>query len=519
MSGLKTISKPLFLTIAIALCFTFAIVLLFSISTVTADSEGFTEIKIDKGSEAPDFELENILGDKITLKKMRGNLVVLAFAFSKETAMDVENYREKIYSKFKDNGLHCIKIVHINKPLFITKNFILKRMTKQFKGDEPLKNLCIDWGGTLELDQKYKIATKEMPSCILIGRKGRILYGIQGFFSDSSLAAIEKVITRVIEVGEEKYLGKSETGGKKKYRIGVTRIMYHPSFVWTDKGFKSALADAGYVEGKNVEYILKDAKADPEKIAPIAESFIDEKVDLIHTMSIMTSQELVKLVKNIPIVFSMVMNPIDEQVIKAMQPTGTNVTGVATSLCALEDRWQIQPQIDMYMKILPDAKKWGVIYNAERVNSKFFMKEARSLFKKRGLELIEVPITDVGQVKTATESLVGKVDAIYGPPDDFVMSAFEKIAEVCNLNKIPLFGGEIECVQRGALVAYNQYYFLIGHKAGEKAARILKGENAGDIAPELTKKYYLVVNLEHAKIQGISIPPEILNLADKIERE
>ena len=88
--------------------------------------------------------------------------------------------------------------------------------------------------------------------------------------------------------------------------------------------------------------IYKDAKADPNKIIPIANKFIDDKVDLIHSMSIMTSQELVKVVKKIPLVYSMVMDPIEEEVVATLGPTGTNVTGVGTKICALEDRWPLE---------------------------------------------------------------------------------------------------------------------------------------------------------------------------------
>lgn len=472
-------------------------------------------IKVNKGRPAPDFELESLLGEKISLKKFRGSLVVVAFAFSKQTAKDIEKYRGQIFSDLKDKGVHCIKIVHINKPIFITKDFILKKMRGEYEGEEPLKYLCIDWGGSLGLDEKYNIKTKDAPSLIIIGREGRILYGLQGFFSEDNLEAIEQEILTILKIGENAYIGKSFAAAKKIYHIGVTRIMYHPSFVWADRGFKSALKEAGYIEGNNVVFSFQDAKADPDNIVPIANKFIDEKVDLIHTMSILTSQGLVKVVKNIPIVYSMVMNPIEENVVATMGPSGTNVTGVATRLCALEDRWQIEPQLDMYIKFLPEAKRWGTIYNSNRVNSEFYMKELRAMSKKMGLELVEAPITKADEVEKAAESLVGKVDAIYGVPDDVAMSAFEKIAEVCNKNKIPLFGGEIECVQRGASAAYNLDYFLIGYKAGEKAIRILNGEKPGDIPSDLAKKYHLVISTQNAEKQGLSIPADLIKTADK----
>jgi len=487
-----------------------------SMAAGSEQEDTFSEIKVNKGKPAPDFTIESLLGEKISIKDFRGSLVVVAFAFSKQTAKDIEKYRGRIFSDFKDKGVNCIKIVHINKPIFITKDFILKKMRREYEGEEPLKYLCIDWGGSLGLDEKYGVKTKDVPSLIIIGREGRILYGLQGFYSEDSLKRLEKEISTILKVGENAYLGKSSAVSKKIYRIGVTQIMYHPSFIWTDRGFKTALKEAGYIEGKNVIFNFQDAKADPDKIAPIANKFINEKVDLIHTMSIMTSQGIVKVVKEIPIVYSMVMNPIEEKVVATMGPTGTNVTGVATSLCALEDRWQIEPQLDMYIKFMPDAKRWGTIYNSGRVNSIFYMKELRTICKKMGLELVEAPVTKADEVKKAAESLVEKVDAIYGTPDDFAMSAFEEIAEVCNKNKIPLFGGEVECVQRGAVAAYNLDYFLIGYKAGKKAVRILNGEKPGDIPSDLTKKYYLVISLKNAEAQGLSIPAELKKMADKI---
>lgn len=511
----QKMSLPLWVVIIILT----GVLIMFNTKTMAADSEQeapFSEIKVDKGAPAPDFTLDSLLGEKISIKGFRGSLVVVAFAFSKQTAKNIEKYRGKIFSDLKDKGVNCIKIVHINKPLFITKDFILKKMRREYKGEEPLKYLCIDWGGSLGLDEKYGVKSKDVPTLIIVGRKGRILYGLQGFYSEESLNKIEQELSTILKIGENAYLGKSSAVTKKNYRIGVTRIMYHPSFVWTDRGFKTALKEAGYVEGKNVSYALQDAKADPDKIIPIANKFMNEKVDLIHSMSIIASQEIVKVVKEIPIVYSMVMNPIEEKVVATMGPTGTNVTGVATSLCALEDRWQVEAQLDMYTKFMPGAKRWGAIYNSGRVNSKYYMKELREESKRLGLKLVEAPITKADEVKKAAESLVGKVDAIYGTPDDFAMSAFEEIAEVCNKNKIPLFGGEVECVQRGAVAAYNLDYFLIGYKAGKKAIKIFNGEKPGDIPSDLTKKYYLVISLKNAKTQGITIPEELKKKADKI---
>ena len=292
-------------------------------TSLAQGSEGevvFSEIEVNKGAPAPDFTLESLLGEPISLKAFNGQLLVIAFAFSKQTAKDIEQYRSRIFADFKDKGVTCIKIVHINKPIFITKDFILKKMRREYEGEEPLKYLCIDWGGSLGLDEKYGVQSKDVPTLMIIGRDGSILYGLQGFYSENSVKELENEISNILKVGERPYLGETSASSKKPVHIGVTRIMYHPSFVWADRGFKTALKENGYTEGKNVIYSFQDAKADPDKIVAIADKFMNEKVDLIHTMSILTSQELVKVVKEIPIVYSMVMNPIEKRWLPLWDP-------------------------------------------------------------------------------------------------------------------------------------------------------------------------------------------------------
>lgn len=493
-----------------------SIILMVSVSA-GSDQKGIaSEMKIHRGTTAPGFTLKNLLGDNVSLKDFRGNILVLAFGFSKQTAKDPEQYRSRISSDFKDKGVKFLKLIHINKPRFLTENFILKKMTKQFDTEEPLIYSAIDWGGSLNLDEKYHITDKSCPILFIVGRKGRILYGLSGWYSTDNLKKIEQEISNILKIGEDAYLWKFSADSKKIYHIGVTRIMYHPSFVWTDRGFKAALKEEGFVENKNVVFDFQDVKADPKMIIPIGKSFINKKVDLIHSMSIMTSQELVKIVKKIPLVYSMVMDPVEEEVVATLEPAGTNVTGVGTSICALEDRWPIESQLKMYTNFVPKAKRWGTIYNSGRVNSTFHIKELRQIAKRLGLKLVEAPVTKADEVKKAVESLVGKVDAIYSTSDDIAMSTFEQIAKICNQNKIPLFGGEIECVDRGATAAYNQDYYLVGYKAGKKAARILKGEKPGDIPSEVTKKFHLVISLKNAKAQGVNIPDDVQKNADKI---
>ncbi len=303
----------------------------------------------------------------------------------------------------------------------------------------------------------------------------------------------------------------------KMIKIGVTQIVSHPALDGDAKGFEKALADAGFKEGVNVLYDRQNAQGDMANAQTIAQKFLDAKVDLIHSIATPTSQAIVKTIKNIPVVFSSVTDPVDAGLVpKTSAPgskSGTNVTGVS-------DRWPVSLQFEMYTKFVPKAKKWGTIYNAGDANSMVHIKEMREAAKKLGVELIEASISTSAETLQAVQSLAGKgVQAINITSDNTAVSSFEAIVKVCNEKKIPLFAGDVDSVPRGAIAAYGLDYFLIGESAGKKAVQILKGKKPGDIPWGPAEKFSLVVSEKAAKAQGVVIPPDLRKKADKIVKE
>ena len=307
-----------------------------------------------------------------------------------------------------------------------------------------------------------------------------------------------------------------EKKSKKMIKIGVAQIVSHPALDADEKGFEKKLAERGFKEKVNVIYDRQNAQGDMATAQAIAQKFLDAKVDLIHSIATPTSQAVVKTIKNIPIVFSSVTDPVDAGIVPRTSPpgtkTGTNVTGVS-------DRWPIYLQFEMYTKFVPKAKKWGTIYNAGDANSLVHIKEMKESAKKLGVELIEATISSSAETMQAAQSLAGKVQAINITSDNTAVSSFEAIVKVCNEKKIPLFAGDVGSVPRGAIAAYGLDYFLIGLSAGAKAANILEGKKPGDIPWGPAEMFSLVVSEKAAKAQGVVIPPDLLKRADKVIRE
>jgi putative ABC transport system substrate-binding protein len=293
----------------------------------------------------------------------------------------------------------------------------------------------------------------------------------------------------------------------KTYKIGVTVIVSHPALESDQEGFEKAIAEAGL----EAEYDYQNAQGDMANATTIAQKFKNDDLDLVHAIATPTSQAAVKVIKNHPIVYSSVTDPVDAGLVKTMGPSGTNVTGIS-------DAWPIERQIELYHQMLPSAKKWGTIYNAGDANSVKSIGWTRDAMKKFGLELVEVTISNSAEVYTGAQTLVGRVDAIYITSDNTVVSALESVVKVANSKKIPLFGGDTTTVEKGMIAAYGLNYFQVGYSAGKKAVLVLKGQDPGTVPSGLTENLSLWVNLKAAKDQNVTVSEKFIDMAEKVFR-
>jgi putative ABC transport system substrate-binding protein len=119
-------------------------------------------------------------------------------------------------------------------------------------------------------------------------------------------------------------------------------------------------------------------------------------------------------------------------------------------------------------------------------------------------------------VLQAARSLVGKVDAIYIPTDNTVVSAFEAVVKVGKDAKIPVIAGDTGSVKRGAAAALGFNYYDVGRQTGEVVVRILKGEKPGAIPVSLVSKLELYVNPKSAAAMGVKLPDSLVKSAKKV---
>ena len=295
------------------------------------------------------------------------------------------------------------------------------------------------------------------------------------------------------------------------YEIGITQIVTHPALDSAREGFIAVLAEEGFVEGENVEYILRNAEGDMSIAVSIAEYFVAEKVDLILSIATPTSQAVVGAVEgtDIPVVFNSVTEPKEAGLVASWEKPGGQVTGVS-------DMAPIEPQVELIMDIAPDTKRLGVIYNAGEVNSVVQVEMLNDIVGKFGLTVVAATAASTADVLAAAQSLVGRVDTIWVPADNTAVAAFESIVKVGEENGMPVFAADVATVERGAIGCYGLDYTVVGRESGKIAVRILRGEKPAGIPVGMVPLDELYLNKEAAERMGVTIPQALLDKATEI---
>lgn len=296
---------------------------------------------------------------------------------------------------------------------------------------------------------------------------------------------------------------------KQTVSVAITAIVEHPSLDNARKGVEDELRDNGYRTGDNLKLHFQSAQGSSANAAQIAKQFIANKPDVIVGIATPSAQALAATTKIIPIVFVGVTDPVAAKLTPSWDASKTNITGVSDAL-------SLEKQIDVMLKIKPDAKTIGYVYSPSEINSTIVLKELQVALAKRDMKILAVPAQRTAEIPTAAKSLKGKVDLIYTTTDNNVVSAYESLVKVANESKIPLIASDPDSVGRGAIAALGMSYYDLGRQAGKMVIRILKGEKPGDIPPQIGSKTQLIINKQAAERQDVVLSTDVLQSATTV---
>lgn len=304
-------------------------------------------------------------------------------------------------------------------------------------------------------------------------------------------------------------LGVSGAALAEPQLVAVTAIVEHPALDAVRDGLREQLKEEGFVEGKDITWQFQSAQGNPGTAAQIARKYIGDKPAVIVAIATPSAQAVIAATKTIPVVYAAVTDPIEAQLVPSWEPSKTNVTGISDGL-------ELTRQIELIKKVVPNAKRVGVVYNPGEANSVVVNTEFKKLLPEHGMELVEAAAPRTVDVSSATRSLDGKVDLIYTSLDNNVVSAYESMVRVADDLKIPLIASDTDSVGRGAIAALGVNYTDLGKQTGKVVARILRGEKPGDIASSRSENVRLFLSKKSAAAQGVTLSEALLKEADEV---
>ena len=292
-------------------------------------------------------------------------------------------------------------------------------------------------------------------------------------------------------------------------KVSVTAIVEHPALDAVRDGVRDGLEEAGYTTGDNLDFTYESAQGNPATAAQIAREFVGNAPDVIVPISTPSAQAAAAATRDIPVVFSAVTDPETAGLVETIEEPGGNVTGVS-------DLTPIADHVALMKEIVPEAENLGFVYNPGEANSVALLTLFREAAEEQGLGVVEAPANKSAEVQAAARSLVGKADAMYVPTDNTIVSALEALVAVAEENDLPLFSGDTDSVERGALASVGFNYYELGKVTAEVVLRVLEGEDPASIPVTFATGTDLFVNLKAAEAMGVSVPQEVTDRAAKI---
>lgn len=283
----------------------------------------------------------------------------------------------------------------------------------------------------------------------------------------------------------------------EKLKIGIVQIVEHPSLDQIRTTFIDELAALGYDENK-VEIDYQNAQNEMSNVTSICQKFVGDQVDLIVAIATPSAQGAAAATTEIPVLFSAVTDPISAGLVDSMDAPGGNCTGTSDAI-------PVDQIFALADELTPGLETFGFIYNLSEPNSVSVIEQCKEYLTGLGLSYEESTIANVGELTTAAESLVGKVDAFFSPIDNTVASGMVTVAEIAKNNSIPYYVAADTMVADGGLATVGVDYVQLGKQTASMAVEVLEGADPAAMPVQIMENYATVVNTETAETLGVDV--------------
>ena len=284
--------------------------------------------------------------------------------------------------------------------------------------------------------------------------------------------------------------------------------------VWSEESRYTLAKDAiveqlkkeGFVEPK-ARYLIENADGNRAKVVKITQDFIAQKVDIIIPLGTSAATGVAKEVKDIPIVFSTVYDPVGSKIAKDWASSGNNTTGSSSNVKIAK--------LFMHVKSIAPVKNVAVLYTPGQANSELQLKSAEAAQEEAGIKIVPVALTTKEEVPVVLSHVIQKCEAMYLTGSSIVGDTLPTIIDLTSKAKIITFSHLDDIVEKGALLGLAANHVELAKLAATKAAKVLRGAKPSSIPIEPLKNLDVIINMKTLKATGIELPAEFRKLITK----
>jgi putative ABC transport system substrate-binding protein len=276
--------------------------------------------------------------------------------------------------------------------------------------------------------------------------------------------------------------------------------------------FTQALADLGWIEGRNVRMDPRWGRGDINRIRALAQELVGLQPDIILAGSTPVTIALQRETRTIPIVFVNVTDPVASSIVARLDRPSGNITGFAAIEATLGGKW-----LELLSEIAPGLKRAAIMFNPDTAPVSTFMPSLETAARSLKVAPITVPVHNNVEIETSLIALGREPGGgLVVRADVFTELHRTLLISAAARNNVPAVYTISEFVRDGGLFSYGVDRIDIFRRAAMYVDRILRGEKPGDLPVQFPVKYEMVVNLKTAKALGLTVPQSILLRADEV---
>jgi putative ABC transport system substrate-binding protein len=276
--------------------------------------------------------------------------------------------------------------------------------------------------------------------------------------------------------------------------------------------FTQALADLGWIDGRNVRMDLRWHGDDTNRMRALAQELVGLQPDIILTGGTPATVALQRETQTIPIVFVNVSDPVASGIVPRLDRPSGNVTGFANYEGSLGGKW-----LELLLEIAPGLKRAAIVFNPDTAPVSTYVPSFETAARSLKVTSITVPVHSDVEIETAITALGHESGGgLVVMPDVFMIAHRVPIILAAARNNVPAVYADSVLARDGGLFSYGPDRVDGFRRAATYVDRFLRGTKPGDLPVQFPTKFEMVLNLKTAKALGLTVPPSIRLRADEV---